>query len=163
MERRASPRPAFSFSFIVVEMSQDDPRDLARFVRAQEHVIEQAMAELRAGRKRTHWMWFVFPQIQSLGSSEEAQWFAIKNLDEAKAYLAHAVLGPRLRECTQLVLDIQGKSLEQIFGSPDDLKFRSCMTLFAHATGDNAIFLETLKKYSGGEFDRLTMERISAA
>jgi uncharacterized protein (DUF1810 family) len=138
-------------------MKSDDPFNLARFVRAQEHVIEQAKAELRAGRKRTHWMWFVFPQIQGLGSSEEAQWFAIRNLEEAKAYLAHSVLAVRLRECTQLVLAIEGKSLDEIFGWPDNLKFRSCMTLFAKAADDDAIFLAALKKYCAGKPDPATL------
>ena len=140
-------------------MSERHP-DLARFLRAQEHVIDAVRAELRAGRKRTHWMWFVFPQVRGLGSSEEAQYYGIKDLAEARAYLEHPVLGPRLRECTQLVLAIEGRSLDQIFGWPDNLKFRSCMTLFAKAGDDNTIFLAALKKYCGGELDPLTLDLI---
>ena len=134
--------------------------DLTRFLRAQEHVIEAARAELRAGRKRTHWMWFVFPQVRGLGSSEEAQYYGIKDLAEARAYLEHPVLGPRLRECAELVLAIEGKSLDQIFGWPDNLKFRSSMTLFAKAGDDSAIFLHALKKYCRGELDPLTLDLI---
>jgi uncharacterized protein (DUF1810 family) len=113
----------------------EDPYNLARFVDAQEPVYADVVAELRAGRKRTHWMWFVFPQIQGLGPSETAQWFAIRSLDEARAYLAHPVLGARLRECTRIVLDIEGRTASEIFGYPDDLKFRSSLTLFARAAG----------------------------
>lgn len=133
---------------------------LQRFVDAQTPVYEQVGAELRSGRKRTHWIWFVFPQIAGLGKSPTAQHFAIASLEEARAYVNHPVLGPRLRECTRWVNDIEGQPIEQIFGYPDDLKFRSCMTLFAHATDDNAEFLRALSKYFGGEFDALTLERL---
>ena len=134
--------------------------DLQRFVEAQAPVYEQVSAELRSGRKRTHWIWFVFPQIEGLGKSATAQHFAIASLEEARAYMAHPVLGPRLRECTQWVNETQGRSIEQIFGHPDNLKFRSSMTLFAHATEDNGVFLQALSKYFGGEFDPLTLERL---
>jgi len=107
--------------------------DLERFLDAQAPVIGQVQSELRAGTKRTHWMWFVFPQIAGLGHSAMAQRYAIASLDEAKAYAAHPVLGARLRDCTALVLAVEGKTVHQIFGSPDDLKFHSCMTLFARA------------------------------
>jgi len=108
----------------------DDPHDLHRFVDAQESVIDQVKEELRNGQKETHWMWFVFPQAEGLGSSTTAQKYAISSRTEAEAYLTHPVLGSRLRECTELVLSIEGRTATQIFGSPDDLKFRSSMTLF---------------------------------
>jgi uncharacterized protein (DUF1810 family) len=133
---------------------------LERFVQAQDPVIERVLAELRTGRKTSHWMWFVFPQIQGLGHSPTAQRFAIASRTEAEAYLRHPVLGPRLRECTRLVNEIEGHSIEDIFGYPDDLKFRSCMTLFAHATEDSQVFLDALRKYFGGQEDPLTLERL---
>jgi uncharacterized protein (DUF1810 family) len=137
-----------------------DRYDLARFVEAQAGVYEQACAELRAGRKRSHWMWFVFPQIRGLGSSPMAMKYAISGLEEAKAYLEHSVLGPRLRECAGTVVGVQGRSVEEIFGYPDDLKFHSSMTLFAEAEEGGGVFQETLKKYFGSEMDRGTLERI---
>src|SRR6185437_4206530 len=133
---------------------------LERFIAAQEPVIERVLAELRAGRKTSHWMWFVFPQIQGLGHSPMAQRYAIASRAEAEAYLHHPILGPRLRECTRLVIAVEGRSIEEILGSPDDLKFRSSMTLFAHATPDNQIFLDGLAKYFGGEEDPRTLERL---
>lgn len=133
---------------------------LERFVQAQEPVIEHVLTELRAGRKSSHWMWFVFPQIQGLGSSPTAQRFAIASRTEAEAYLRHPVLGPRLRECTQLVNAVEGRSLEEIFGYPDNLKFRSSMTLFAHVTPDNQAFLDALRKYFGGEYDSRTLDKL---
>ena len=135
--------------------------DLQRFVDAQERVYPQVVEELRAGRKRSHWIWFVFPQIAGLGSSSTAAHYAIASLDEARAYLAHPVLGPRLRECTGLVNAIQGRSIGQIFGSPDDMKVRSSMTLFAHATDDNADFVELLARYYDGDEDPLTLQRLA--
>jgi uncharacterized protein (DUF1810 family) len=137
-----------------------DPYHLQRFVEAQRPVFEQVCVELRAGRKRGHWMWFIFPQIQGLGHSSLAQAFAISSLDEARAYLRHPVLSSRLRECTTLVTLVEGRSIREIFGDPDDLKFRSSMTLFAHATSDNQLFLDALAKFCGGEFDRLTLDRL---
>ena len=133
---------------------------LERFVEAQEPVIERVLAELRAGRKASHWMWFVFPQIRGLGHSPTAQRFAISSRAEAEAYLRHEVLGPRLRECTRLVNAVEGRRVEEIFGYPDHLKFHSCMTLFAHAAADNQVFLDALRKYFGGEEDSLTLERL---
>lgn len=138
----------------------DDPYRLARFIDAQERTFDQARAELRAGAKRGHWMWFVFPQIAELGHSPTAQHFAIASLDEARAYLAHDILGPKLRECAALVAQVEGRSIEQIFGSPDDLKFHSSMTLFARAAPDEPVFRAALQKYFGGEEDRATVERI---
>jgi uncharacterized protein (DUF1810 family) len=126
------------------------PRDLERFVSAQGGAYSDALAELRAGRKRTHWMWFVFPQIAGLGSSPTAQRYAIASLDEARAYLAHPVLGPRLRECAQALLAVDGKSAEEILGYPDDLKLRSSMTLFARAADDPDVFLAVLDRYYDG-------------
>ena len=122
--------------------------------------MDRVLAELRAGRKTSHWMWFVFPQIQGLGHSPMARQFAIASRAEAKAYLRHPILGARLRECTRLVNAIDGRGIEEIFGSPDDLKFRSSMTLFAHAASDNRIFLDALGKYFGGAEDPLTLQRL---
>jgi uncharacterized protein (DUF1810 family) len=137
-----------------------DPYNLQRFVDAQRGVYEQAETELRAGRKDSHWMWYIFPQIKGLGQSATALKYAVSSRDEAKAYLNHPVLGPRLRECTRLVTAVDGRSIEDIFGYPDHLKFRSSMTLFAHATDDNHLFMETLSKYCRSEFDRQTIERL---
>jgi uncharacterized protein (DUF1810 family) len=133
---------------------------LERFVEAQEPVIEQILAELRAARKTSHWMWFVFPQIRGLGHSPTAQHFAIASRGEAEAYLRHPVLGPRLRQCTHLVNATSRRSIEEIFGYPDHLKFRSCMTLFANVAADNQVFVDALSKYFGGEQDPLTLERL---
>jgi uncharacterized protein (DUF1810 family) len=136
------------------------PESLERFVQAQEPVFERVMAELRGGQKTSHWMWFVFPQIEGLGHSPTARRFALSSRAEAEAYLRHPVLGPRLRECTRLVNAVEGRSIEEIFGYPDHLKFRSCVTLFAHATGDNQVFVDALGKYFGGEYDPLTLDRL---
>ena len=138
----------------------NDPNDLRRFVDAQKHVYEDARAELDRGRKTSHWMWFIFPQIQGLGSSEMAERYAISSIEETRAYMEHPVLGPRLRECTRLVNRVEGKPIDQIFGNPDDLKFHSSMTLFAQAAAENKIFREALDKYFAGEFDRHTLERL---
>jgi uncharacterized protein (DUF1810 family) len=138
----------------------DDLFNLNRFLSAQAPVIEQVRAELRAGCKRGHWMWFVFPQIAGLGHSDMARRYAIASLDEARAYAAHEVLGPRLRECAALVVAVEGRSIGEIFGSPDDLKFHSSMTLFARAATDNLVFKDALRKYFGGVEDRATVERI---
>jgi len=138
----------------------DDPYNLRRFLDAQTPVIEQVRAELRAGCKRGHWMWFVFPQIAGLGHSDMARKFAIASLDEARAYAAHEILGPRLRECAALVVAVEGRSIEEIFGAPDDLKFHSSMTLFSRAAPQEPVFKDALQKYFGGEEDRATGERI---
>jgi uncharacterized protein (DUF1810 family) len=139
---------------------QNDPYHLQRFVDAQKRVFAQVCSELRQGRKRSHWIWFIFPQIRGLGSSPLAQEFAISSLEEAKAYLEHPILGARLKECCRLVNLLEGRSIEEIFGYPDDLKFRSSMTLFASATSDNQIFQDALEKHFNGEFDPLTIERL---
>jgi uncharacterized protein (DUF1810 family) len=136
----------------------DDPYQLARFIDAQEPVYENVLRELRAGRKRTHWMWFIFPQIHGLGHSATAQHFAIKSLDEARAYLNHPILGQRVLECARLVSEIKDRSVSEIFGFPDDLKFRSCITLFARAAKEPGIFGELLKRYFQGEEDSKTVE-----
>jgi uncharacterized protein (DUF1810 family) len=139
-----------------------DPFELQRFVDAQDPVIDRVLAELRAGRKTSHWMWFVFPQIKGLGMSAMSQRFAIGSRAEAQAYLHHPVLAARLRECTQLVNDVQGRPLREIFGMPDDQKFRSSMTLFAQVAADPAPFNDALRKYCGGTADPLTLERLAA-
>lgn len=137
----------------------DDRFHLARFVEAQAPVQHRVLAELTAGRKQSHWMWFVFPQIGGLGYSVMAQHFAITSADEARAYLAHALLGPRLIEATRLVLAVEGRSAHAIFGSPDDLKFRSSMTLF-DAIAPNDVFAAALKKYFDGEGDAATLAKL---
>jgi uncharacterized protein (DUF1810 family) len=134
----------------------NDPYNLERFVLAQNSVFEQVCDELRNGNKQNHWMWFIFPQISGLGHSPMAKKYAITSLKEAEAYLLHLILGPRLRTCTELVNAVEGRSIEQIFGYPDDLKFRSSMTLFAHASTDTRSFIEALKKYFDGQFDSST-------
>ena len=136
-----------------------DPHDLQRFVDAQGGVIEAVRAELRAGRKRSHWMWFVFPQLKGLGMSSTARFYGIGSLEEARAYLAHPVLGARLRECCALMLAVPRKSAHEILGSPDDLKFRSCLTLFSLAAPEEAVFREGLERFYGGEPDARTVAR----
>jgi uncharacterized protein (DUF1810 family) len=136
----------------------DDPYDLERFVEAQSRVYDTVRAELRQGSKRSHWMWFIFPQIRGLGSSATAIHFAIASREEAAAYLRHPVLGLRLVECTRLVLGVKGRTSEQIFGEVDSLKFRSSMTLFAEVTLKEMVFREALEKYFDGEADALTLE-----
>ncbi|MHA6630917.1 DUF1810 domain-containing protein [Pseudonocardia sichuanensis] len=138
----------------------NDPYDLERFVDAQDGTYEPALSELRRGRKTGHWMWFVFPQIEGLGYSPMAQQYAISGLDEARAYLAHPVLGPRLVECARVVAGTTGRSAHEIFGSPDDLKLRSSMTLFARAASDTAEFQEVLDRYFDGKPDERTLERL---
>ena len=138
----------------------EDRFGLSCFVQPQAGVHEQVVAELRSGRKRSHWMWFVFPQIEGLGHSAMAQRYAIASLDEARAYLEHPVLGARLRECSALVLAVPGRTVHDIFGSPDDLKFHSSMTLFHRAAPAHALFGECLQKYFGGEEDAATVARL---
>jgi uncharacterized protein (DUF1810 family) len=138
-----------------------DLYNLQRFLDAQARTYDTALEELRAGRKSSHWIWFIFPQITGLGHSGMAQKFAIASLDEAKAYLQHPVLGPRLRTCTQLVLDVEGRSAEEIFGYPDYLKFRSCLTLFSSAAPDNTLFKSALLKYFHGKPDQLTLDLLA--
>jgi uncharacterized protein (DUF1810 family) len=149
-----------------MDSSLADRYDLKRFVEAQAGVYDQVCAELRAGKKRSHWMWFVFPQIRGLGSSPMAVRYAISGRDEARAYLDHPVLGPRLQECTGLVVDVEGRAgagttASEIFGYPDDLKFHSSMTLFAEVEGPSErVFHEALTKYFDGKADRATLDRL---
>jgi uncharacterized protein (DUF1810 family) len=145
-----------------------DKYDLNRFVEAQSGVYGRVLEELRAGQKRSHWMWFIFPQIKGLGNSSMALRYAISSLEEAQAYLAHPVLGERLRECTGILLALKGgRTVDEIFGYPDDLKFHSSMTLFAAAAAGTAggdgrsVFQQVLQLYFGGELDRGTIARIS--
>ena len=144
-------------------MNEADPFDLRRFVDAQDGVYKAVLAELRQGAKRSHWIWFVFPQLRGLGRSPTAARFGISSLAEARSYLTHPVLGPRLRECTRLVVAIDGRSVDEIFGWPDNLKVRSSMTLFAHAAEDSADFRAVLEKFYGGQDDPATVELLSAA
>jgi uncharacterized protein (DUF1810 family) len=138
-----------------------DPFDLQRFLDAQQADYATACAELRAGRKRSHWIWYVFPQIEGLGASSMSQRYAIRSGDEARAYLEHPILGARLRECTALVERIQGGAIRDIFGSPDDAKFRSCMTLFAAtAAEDGGLFQRAIDKWFAGEPDPFTIARL---
>src|SRR5688572_15988742 len=135
---------------------------LDRFIDAQQTVYEQALAEIRSGRKQSHWMWFVFPQFDGLGFSETSRRYAVKSLEEAAAYLAHPVLGPRLLECAEAVLDLDGRSAADIFGSPDDMKLRSSATLFAHLSPDGSVFHKLLDKYFEGLPDEETLSLIGA-
>lgn len=138
-----------------------DPFDLNRFVEAQEDIYDDALAELRAGRKRSHWMWFIFPQFEGLGFSATSHHFAIHSAAEARAYLAHPVLGPRLVECAEAVLAVAGRSAREIFGSPDDLKLRSSATLFASVSPDGSVFHRLLDKYFDGTPDQRTLELLA--
>ena len=138
-------------------MTSNDPHYLDRFVRAQEHDYDRALAEIRSGRKRTHWMWYIFPQIEGLGFSETARRYAIRDPNEARAYLGHLVLGPRLVECAEAVLAVQGRSAREIFGSPDDSKLRSCATLFAEVSAEGSVFHRLIQVYFGGAPDARTL------
>ena len=137
----------------------DDPFDLQRFVNAQVPVIDAVLSELHAGQKQTLWMWFVFPQIAGLGSSPMAVWYAVGSPAEARAYLAHPVLGERLRECVRLVV-AAGRPLADIFGHPDDFKFRSCVTLFGAVAPEEGIFAEALERCCAGAKDPATLEKL---
>jgi len=137
-----------------------DPFDLQRFVDAQAPVYQRVLAELRQGRKQSHWMWFIFPQLAGLGHSPMARRFAIASRDEAVAYLEHRILGPRLRECTALVNAIEGRTIREILGSPDDLKFCSSMSLFGAVCPD-AVFADAIAKFYGGRSDQRTLELLA--
>ena len=138
-------------------MNPDDPYDLTRFLSAQEGVYKRALAELKAGEKRTHWMWYIFPQIDGLGSSPTAKRYSIKSGEEARQYLDHPVLGKRLRECAEAVVALRGGSASEIFGYPDDLKFKSSMTLFEKIAGPGSVFSSALERYCRGERDTGTL------
>ncbi len=139
-----------------------DPYDLDRFVQAQQGVYARALAEVRDGRKRSHWMWFVFPQFRGLGYSETSRRYAVKSLAEAEAYLRHPVLGPRLVECAEAALGVEGRSALEVFGSPDDMKLRSCATLFARASPPGSVFHRLLDKYFEGRPDGETLRLLGA-
>lgn len=134
-----------------------DPFQLSRFVNAQDKIYDRALAELKDGRKRSHWMWFVFPQIEGLGFSSTTQYYSIKSLEEARRYLDHPVLGKRLRECTETILALEGLSASSIFGYPDDLKLKSSMTLFAGVAEPQSVFMRVLEKYYQGNPDERTV------
>jgi uncharacterized protein (DUF1810 family) len=139
----------------------DDPFDLQRFIDAQAGIYSRVRTELAAGEKASHWMWFIFPQLAALGRSATAKRYGIGSLDEARAYLAHPVLGARLKECAALLLAVQGRTAHEIMGSPDDLKLRSSMTLFAQAGPDSPEFAQMLRKFFDGLGDELTLELLS--
>jgi uncharacterized protein (DUF1810 family) len=139
---------------------QRDPYHLERFVEAQNPVYDQVCRELQQGLKMTHWMWFIFPQIEGLSSSAMSRRFAIASLEEAAAYLDHSVLGRRLVQCTEFVINTSGRTLKQILGPTDNMKFRSCMTLFAHTTASNKVFEDALQRYFSGRYDQLTLDRL---
>lgn len=159
-ETKAGAAPPMMPGSAMAENDKNDHYNLQRFVDAQRPVFEEVCVELQEGSKKGHWMWFIFPQIEGLGDSQLARKFAISSREEAEAYLNHPILGPRLRHCTRLITLVEGRSIGQIFGDPDDLKFHSSMTLFANATSDNQVFRDALHKYFGGEPDRLTLERL---
>lgn len=139
-----------------------DPHDLNRFVRAQQHDFDRALSEIRSGRKHSHWMWYIFPQFDGLGSSTMAKRYAVKSMAEAKAYLQHPVLGPRVIECAEAALAVEGQSAHDVFGSPDDMKLRSSATLFAHVSPAGSVFEGILAKYFQGERDEKTLRLLSA-
>lgn len=140
-----------------------DPYNLDRFVQAQSNVYEQALTEIKNGRKRSHWMWYIFPQFEGLGFSATSKRYAIKSIAEAKAYLNHPVLGPRLTECANAVLGIEGRSIHEIFGSPDDIKLRSCATLFASVSSTGSVFDQLLDQFFQGDRDPKTLRLLEVA
>jgi len=137
---------------------KNDPFDLRRFLEAQEDDYASILAEIRAGQKRSHWMWYIFPQIDGLAFSSMSKRFSIKSIEEARAFLKHPILGERLRECANAVLEIEGRTVAEIFGSPDDLKLRSCATLFEAASESGSVFERILEKYYDGQCDAKTLE-----
>ena len=146
-----------------VRVNQAEAYDLGRFLAAQERDYDRALAEIRSGRKRTHWMWYVFPQFAGLGVSSVAQHFAIRSMAEANAYITHPILGARLIECAEAALNIDGRSALDIFGTPDDLKLRSCATLFELVSPPGSVFERLLAKYYDGVRDPLTLESVGDA
>ena len=150
-------------TFSNTSRSSEDPYDLRRFVRAQENDYAQALSEIRSGQKRTHWMWYIFPQIDGLAFSSTSKHYSIKSVEEAKAYLDHPILGPRLLECAEAVVRVEGRSAGEIFGSPDDLKLRSCATLFACVLPPGSVFDRLLGKYYGGGRDGKTLQLLGIA
>ena len=142
-------------------MNSEDPYDLQRFVTAQEDHYDDALEEIQSGAKKTHWMWYIFPQFAGLGQSMVSARYAIRSVDEAKAYLAHPVLGARLIEIARATLNVEGRNAREVFGSPDDLKLKSCSTLFAHVSPDQSVFHELLNKYFGGLADGYTLRLLA--
>ena len=140
-----------------------DPYDLKRFVLAQEGDYVRALSEIKSGRKRSHWMWYIFPQFAGLGFSTTSRLYSIKSVEEAEAYLRHPILGPRLKECFEAVLCVERRSAHEIFGSPDDMKLKSCATLFAHMAPPGSAFNLLLNRYFGGEPDRKTLRLLGIA
>lgn len=143
-------------------VDRSDPYDLNRFINAQDGIYDRALVELRGGLKRSHWMWFIFPQIDGLGFSQTTRHYAVKSLEEAKRYLGHAVLGARLTECTEAVLAVQGRSVSDIFGYPDDMKLQSSMTLFELVAGPSSVFERVLEKYYQGKRDARTLQIVGS-
>lgn len=144
-------------------MDEHDPHDLSRFERAQANKYRQALAEIRAGHKRSHWMWFIFPQFDGLGVSARSRRYAIKSIAEAEAYLLHPVLGPRLVECCQAAIDANDRTATELFGTPDDMKLHSCATLFAHVSAPGSLFEDLLDKFFDGGSDQATLQLIDAS
>jgi uncharacterized protein (DUF1810 family) len=140
---------------------QGDRFNLARFVSAQENSYDTALSEVRQGRKRSHWMWYIFPQLRGLGRSSTAQFYGITGAEEARAYLSHEVLGPRLIAVCEAALAVEDRSVTEIFGKPDDMKLRSCVSLFAHVSSQDSVFHKILDKYFGGKLDPLTIELLA--
>jgi len=141
-------------------LSTNDPFDLSRFLKAHEADYEQALSEIRGGQKRTHWMWYIFPQIEGLAFSSMSRHYSIKSIEEAQAYLNHPVLGARLLECAEAVVEVEGRSIAEIFGSLDDLKLRSCATLFASVSPAGSVFDRLLEKYYHGVRDEKTLQLV---
>jgi len=141
-------------------IDRDDPFDLARFISAQERVYDRVLTELRSGQKRSHWMWYIFPQIDGLGHSSTTKHYSIKSTEEARQYLNHSILGKRLSECVEAVLATEGRTVSEIFGYPDDLKLKSCMTLFAAVADPGSSFDRVLGKYFHGKRDYRTLQLI---
>lgn len=162
LDRKEAPRPtrALLMADSRPSLYPGDPHDLSRFVQAQEGDYERALAELKSGQKRSHWMWYIFPQFEGLGFSETSRLYSIKSIAEAKAYLAHPVLGPRLLACAETLLQIEGVSAHDIFGSPDDRKLKSCTTLFAQVSPPGSVFHRLLEHYFRGEQDRKTLAQL---
>jgi uncharacterized protein (DUF1810 family) len=141
----------------------DDPHDLSRFVSAQAGDYDRALAEIRSGRKKSHWIWYIFPQVEGLGFSSMSRRYSIKSVDEARAYLDHPLLGPRLVECAEAAMGVEGRSAYQIFGSPDDMKLKSCATLFASVSPPDSVFARLLDKYYQGQRDGQTLQWLGSA
>ena len=140
-----------------------DRHDLNRFLQAQEHDYERALSEVKNGRKRSHWMWYIFPQFDGLGFSAMSKRYAIKSIAEAKAYLSHPILGPRLIECAEAALRVEGRTAHEIFGSPDDMKLKSCATLFAYVSPEGSVFEQLIDKFFNSDRDQKTLDLLAAS